>query len=178
MPNIFAISDTWFNRLLVNDQDVNVVDNNEMIIKNWNKTVHSDDKVYVLGGFGIGDLYQIILRLKGEIHFLNNQFNEDEKRYIDEMWETLKKSSDPEIIKKVVFENKQIVILNDLDSVLTYYPLAEWPGKSSGTYCFHGFNDLMSINDHNISCMSGMWDSKPVMLKQVQDNITTYNSRI
>ena len=178
MPNIFAISDTWFNRLLTNDQDVNVVDNNEKLIRCWNETVKSDDKVYVLGGFGIGDLYHIIIRLKGEIHFLNNYFNGDEKMFIDSMWKTLEKSSDPEIINKVVFEGNQIVILNELDSVLTYYPLEEWPGKSSGTYCFHGFNDLVSINDHNISCMSNMWDSKPVMLKQVQENITTFNSKI
>ena len=94
------------------------------------------------------------------------------------MKDSLKKSSDPEASKKVFFENNQIVILNDLDSVLTYYPIQEWPGKSSGTYCFHGFNDQMNINDHNITCMSSAWDSKPVMLKQVQDNITTFNSKL
>jgi calcineurin-like phosphoesterase family protein len=178
MPNIFAISDTWFNRILDDNQETNVVDNNERLIKNWNDTVKPGDKVYVLGGFGIGELYHIIIRLKGEIHFLNNYFNSDEKMFIKEMKDSLKKSSDPEASKKVVFENNQIVILNDLDSVLTYYPIQEWPGKSSGTYCFHGFNDQMNINDHNITCMSSAWDSKPVMLKQVQDNITTFNSKL
>ena len=165
MPNIFAISDTWFNRILDDNQESNVVDNNERLIKNWNDTVKPGDKVYVLGGFGIGELYHIVIRLKGEIHFLNNYFNADEKMFIKEMKDSLKKSSDPEAVKKVVFESNQIVILNDLDSVLTYYPIQEWPGKSSGTYCFHGFNNLMNLNEHNITCMSGEWDSKPVLLK-------------
>ena len=178
MPNIFVISDTWFNRLLVNEPNANVVETNEHIVKNWNETVSKEDKVYILGGLGIGDLYHILIAMHGEIHILNNIFNEDEKMYLQEMKEAIAKSSDPSIANKFVFEDNQILVLNELDSVLSYYPIEEWPGKSSGTYCFHGFNESMNITDRNIACCSLMWDGKPVNIKEVQKNIDTFNNRI
>ena len=41
MSSIFAVSDTWFNRLLEDDQNLNVVDNNEHIIDTWNERVRA-----------------------------------------------------------------------------------------------------------------------------------------
>ena len=85
MSNIFVISDTWFNRLIEDDPNENVVDRNEQIIQVWNNTIKKNDIVYVLGGFGIGDLYHIVIQLNGKIHFLNNCFNADEKEFIENM---------------------------------------------------------------------------------------------
>ena len=89
MPKIFVISDTWFNRVLNDGPDVDTVDSNESIIFNWNTIVTPDDTVYVLGGFGILDLYNIVIQLKGNIHFLNNVFNPDEEMYIENVKESI-----------------------------------------------------------------------------------------
>lgn len=188
MSKIFAISDIWFNRLLADKPNKtvvgeeehvidNIVDNNDYIIQKWNETVSSEDKVYVLGGFGIGDLYPVAIRLKGEIHFLNNIFNDDEKKFFKEFKDCLKKSSDPNIKNKFFFEHNQIVVLNDMDAVLTYYPLAVWGGQKSGTYCFHGLTDDMDIMNHNITCVSSEWDCCPVNIEDVKNNILTFSSR-
>ena len=178
MPSIFAISDIWFNRLLVDDPNENIVDNNEHMIDVWNETVSPGDKVYVLGGLGIGDLYQIIIRLNGEIHILDNYFNKDEKSYITEMKDALNKSSDPEIKSKVVFEKNQIIVFPEKDIVLSYFPLGSWPGKSTGTYCFHGLTETTGLLDHNISCVSKKWECVPVNVNTVKDNIDSFNSSI
>lgn len=178
MPSIFAISDTWFNRLLEDDPNANVVDNNEHIIQCWNEKVNKDDKVYVLGGFGIGDLYHILVRLNGEIHFLANYFNDDEKNFLNTMKEAVEKCSDPEFKSRIFFEYKQITTINELDVVLTYLPLADWPGKSTGTYCFHGLNHTIDIEEHNITCVASEWEFAPVKISDVQQNIETFKNRL
>lgn len=178
MSRTFVISDTWFNRLFEDDQNANVVDNNEHIIENWNNTIENDDTVYVLGGFGIGDLYQILVRLKGKIHFLNNYFTRDEKCFLDDMKKCVSACSDPEFKTRVVFENNQIVVLTEFDAVLSYFPLLDWIGKETGTYCFHGLNGFVDMNDHNISCSSQRWDAIPVNIEEVKNNITQFNKNI
>ena len=129
MSNIFVISDTWFNRLIKDDPNENVVDRNEQIIQAWNSTIKKTDIVYVLGGFGIGDLYHIIIRLNGKIHFLNNCFNADEKEFIKNMKESIDMSTDSTIRDRIIFDNNQIAVLSNLDSILSYFPLEEWGGK-------------------------------------------------
>ena len=178
MPSIFAISDTWFNRLREDDPNANVVDNNDHIIQCWNETVNKDDKVYVLGGFGIGDLYHILVRLNGEIHLLANYFNNDEKMFLNTMMDAVRKSSDIELKSRIIFEHAQILTLNDLDVVLSYFPLEDWVGKSTGTYCFHGLNDTMDIEGHNITCIGSEWEFSPVNITDVQKNIETFKNRL
>lgn len=176
MPSIFAISDTWFNRLLVDDPNENVVDNNEHIIQVWNETVSPGDIVYVLGGFGIGDLYFILTRLNGEIHFLDNYFNSDEKAFILSMKSEVSKSSDPEFKKRIVFEKNQILVLPKEDVVLSYFPLESWSGKHSGTYCFHGLTETTNLLEHNISCVAKKWECIPVNIESVQHNIESIDN--
>ena len=178
MSKIFVISDIWFNRILDNEPNANVVDNNEHIIQQWNQTVSTDDKVYVLGGFGIGDLYPVAIRLNGEIHFLNNMFNEDEKKYFKEFKDCLKKSSDKNIKNKFYFENNQMVVLNSMDAVLSYFPLSDWSGHLTGTYCFHGLTGTTNIDEHNISCLAVNWEYCPVDIKNVQENISECSTRL
>ena len=176
MPSIFAISDTWFNRLMVDDPNENVVDNNEHMIQVWNETVSPEDKVYVLGGFGICDLYNIIVRLNGEIHFLNNYFNVDEISYMSDLKDAVKKSSDPNFKDRIIFEENQIVVLPEEDVVLSYLPLEDWPGRQTGTYCFHGMNDTMDLLNHYISCTSEKWDCVPTDILSVQKNINSVDN--
>ena len=123
MSNIFVISDTWFNRLIEDDPHENVVDRNEQIIQAWNSTIKKNDIVYVLGGFGIGDLYHIVIRLNGKIHFLNNCFNTDEKEFIKNMKESIDMSTDSTIRDRIIFDSNQIVVLSNLDSILSYFHL-------------------------------------------------------
>jgi len=160
------------------DPNANVVDNNDHIIQCWNETVNKDDKVYVLGGFGIGDLYHILVRLNGEIHFLANYFNNDEKMFLNTMMDAVRKSSDIELKSRIIFEQAQILTLNDLDVVLSYFPLEDWVGKSTGTYCFHGLNNTMDIEGHNITCIGSEWEYSPVNITDVQKNIETFKNRL
>ena len=44
MSNIFVISDTWFNRLIEDDPNENVVDRNERIIQVWNNTIKKNEQ--------------------------------------------------------------------------------------------------------------------------------------
>ena len=178
MSKTFVISDTWFNRLLVDDSSVNVVDNNDHIIQNWNETVKKNDKVYVLGGFGIGDLFHILVRLNGEIHFLDNYFNEEEKGFINELKKCVNQSSDIDFKDKIYFESSQIIVLNKSDAVLSYFPLSDWLGKQTGTYCFHGLNDELDIEGHNISCLGSKWDFVPVCVNDVKINISSFMEKL
>ena len=172
MSNIFVISDTWFNRLIEDDPNENVVDRNEQIIQVWNNTIKKNDIVYVLGGFGIGDLYHIVIRLNGKIHFLNNYFNADEKEFIENMKEYIDMSTDSTIKDRIIFDSNQIVILSNLDSILSYFLLEEWGGKSTGIYCFHGLTDKTNLLEHNIPCVAKKWEYIPANIVDVQKNIS------
>ena len=178
MPKIFAISDTWINRLLEEDPNANVVDNNDHIVQSWNDVVDKDDTVYVLGGFGIADMYHILVRLNGQIHFLANYFNSDESECMSMLKKAVEKTSDVSFKEKIHFDSEQIVVLNELDAVLSYFPLQDWPGKNTGTYCFHGLNDSMNLKEHNITCLGSKWDFSPVDIENVQKNISTFNSKL
>lgn len=178
MPNIFVVSDTWFNRLLDDEPNSNIVENNDKIINTWNKKIGKNDDVYVLGGFGIGDLYCIVARLNGRIHFLDNYFNDDEKEFMDIMRECLEYSSDQELKNRIVFEGKQILVLKDKDAVLSYFPLADWSGRKTGTYCYHGLNNDIDIGEHYISCVSKRWEHIPVNIDAVKKNIDAFNKEV
>lgn len=178
MPNIFVVSDTWFNRLLTDDPNRSVIDNNDAIVNTWNKIVGKNDDVYVLGGFGIGDLYCILVRLNGKIHFLDNYFNDDEKTFIGTMKECIECSSDQDFKNRIVFEGKQILVLKEKDAVLSYFPLADWSGRQTGTYCFHGLNNDIDISEHYISCVSKRWENVPVNIDEVKKNIDSINKEV
>lgn len=149
MSKVFCISDTWFNRSMGNETGDTIETTNRKIIDTWNKFISKEDAVYVLGGFGIGELYSIVLKLNGEIHFLDNCFNDDERRFMDDLEYSLLTFGSP---NHIVFETGQMFVLSDLDCVLSYFPLSDWPGKSTGTFCIHGMNGMVDIDGKNISC--------------------------
>lgn len=173
MTNVFAVSDTWFNRLLSDDKDANVIEKNNRIIKSWNDVVGPSDLVYVLGGFGISDLYNIVVRLNGRIYFLDNAFNADEKKFMDDMKTAVKQSGDDNLKRRIAFESNQIMSIGIYDSVFSYYPLSDWGGKQSGTYLFHGLNDDIDMKDHNFSCVYNHWN-KPVNIFEIQEKMKEF----
>ena len=177
MPKIFVISDTWFNRVLNDGPDVDTVDSNESIIFNWNTIVTPDDTVYVLGGVGILDLYNIVIQLKGNIHFLNNVFNPDEKMYIENLKESIDKSGDIGLQERLIFEDDQLVVLSDKDVILTYYPLSVWPGKGVDVFCFHGYTDDMNLEEQNITSTFSKW-GKHIDIDEIKSNIQNFKTLV
>lgn len=173
MVNVFVVSDTWFNRLLTDDKDTNVIEKNNRIIESWNEVVDLNDTVYVLGGFGISDLYNIVVRLNGRICFLDNYFNADEKKFITDMMTAVEKSGDDGLKRRITFESKQILSVDIYDSVFSYYPLSDWGGKKSGTYLFHGLNDNIEMKEHNFSCVYNHWN-KPVNIFEIQEKMKEF----
>lgn len=170
MCKTFVISDTWFNRC-IGDTSMTTQDINNDMISSWNNIVGDGDDVYVLGGFGISDLYSIIIRLKGRIHFLDNFFNEDERRSIDDMKMNIKKSGDCHLIERIIFEHKQIMSLNKLDVILSYFPLRNWSGKDTGTICFHGIDDIIDVQEHTITSMASYWNFGPACIDDIKDSL-------
>jgi calcineurin-like phosphoesterase family protein len=167
--NVFITSDIWFNRPIGEFSFMTNEEYNNMIIDNWNSTVDMGDIVYVLGGFGIGDCYDIILKLNGEIHFLNSVFSQSDRNFRNCIKENVEYSVNKEITKRIVFENDQILTIPNEDCVLSYFPLNDWAGKSTNTFCFHGYTNKHNISESNVSCKIELWKNSPVSIKEIKN---------
>ena len=172
--NIFVTSDVWFNRPIGNFSFMTNEEYNNMLIDNWNDAVSKGDVVYVLGGFGIGDCYDIVLKLNGEIHFLNSIFSHSDSVFRNVIKEGVENSVNKELTKKIIFENNQILAIPKVDCVLSYFPLNDWAGKSTGTLCFHGYTDKHNLNENNVSCKSDLWENSPVNIKEIKNNFSNF----
>lgn len=178
MKNIFVISDTWFNRPIGENSNMSVEEYNDMVINAWNKVVNKTDEVYVLGGFGISDLYGIVVRLNGKIHFMNNFYCNDEITFMDSLMISIENSLDKKLGNRIIFEEKQIIALEDNDAILSYLPLSDWRGKETGTICFHGLNDISILSENNISCYAGIHKFKPINISIASDNLKRFGELI
>ena len=172
--NIFVTSDVWFNRPIGNFSFMTNEEYNNMLIDNWNDAVSKGDIVYVLGGFGIGDCYDIVLRLKGEIHFLNSIFTDADSTFMNIIVDGVKKSVNKELKKRIIFESKQILAEPMGDCILSYFPLNDWIGKSSNTFCFHGYTNKHSLKENNVSCKFELWDNSPVRINEIKNNFLRF----
>lgn len=166
--NIFITSDIWFNRPIGEFSSMTNGEYNNMIIDNWNSIVNNGDVVYVLGGFGIGDCYDIVFKLNGEIHFLNSVFSKSDRDFRNAIKECVENSVNKELIKRIIFEKEQILSLPNEDCILSYFPLNDWAGKSTNTFCFHGYTNKHNINENNISCKIELWKNSPVSIKEIK----------
>lgn len=169
MGKIFVISDTWFNRPI--NIDITVEDYNKNIIESWNKMINKSDTVYVLGGFGISDLYHIVLQLNGNIHFLNNYYNHDESLSFDNLKESIYKSINKKLSSKIIFEQSQILVLEENDAILSYLPLSYWYGKETGTLCFHGSEEKSKLDELKINCSATLNNFTAINILDVKKNI-------
>ena len=172
--NIFIASDIWLNRPMGEFSAMTNEEYNDMIIENWNETVGNGDIVYVLGGFGIGDCYNIILKLNGEIHFLNSIFSQSDSTFRNIIKESVENSVDKDLAKRIIFENNQILSVPSEDCVLSYFPLNDWVGKTTGTFCFHGYSSNHNLKDNNISCKIELWNNSPVNINEIKNNFSTF----
>ncbi len=170
--SIFITSDIWFNRPIGDFSHMTNEEYNNMIIFNWNDNVNENDIVYILGGFGIGNCYDILLKLNGEIHFLNSVFSNSDREFMNNIKECVENSVNKNISKIIVFENNQIITIPNIDGVLSYLPLNDWVGKSTNTYCFHGYTDNHNLNENNISCMINLWNNSPANIYDIKNNLS------
>jgi calcineurin-like phosphoesterase family protein len=167
--NIFIASDTWFNRPMGDYSHMTIEEYNNMVIDNWNVAVGNDDIVYVLGGFGIGDCYDIVLKLNGKIHFLNSVYGQYDEYFRDCIKEGVENCVNKDIQKRIFFERNQIIVLPNEDCILSYFPLNNWAGKSTGTFCFHGYTNGHNLKDNNVSCKLELWKYKPVSIDEIKN---------
>ena len=171
--NIFVVSDTWFNRPVGDKSNMDVFEFNNELIQIWNKTIRKSDTVYVLGGFGISELFHIVAQLNGNIHFLNNYYINDEKEFFETLKYCVNNTMDSKLKKRIIFEDNQIITLNDEDAILSYFPLNDWYGKDSGTLCFHGFSVLSNLKNGNISCTA-----KIINITEVRDKLDAFKETL
>lgn len=172
--DIFVTSDLWFNRPIGDFSFMTNDEYNNMVIDNWNAVVGKNDIVYVLGGFGIGDCYDIVLKLNGEIHFLNSVFTKSDEIFIDTIKNCVIHSINKSLVNKIIFENNQILVVPNLDCVLSYFPLNDWAGKSTNTFCFHGYTNKHSLKENNVSCKFDLWDNSPIRINEIKDNFLKF----
>ena len=172
--NIFITSDTWFNRPMGEFSSMTTEEYNNMIIDNWNDAVNNDDIVYVLGGFGIGDCYDIVLKLNGEIHFLNSVYTHTDGIFMNAIKEGVVNSVNRDLVKKIIFESNQILAVPKEDCILSYFPLRDWAGKSTNTFCFHGYTNEHNLKENNVSCKIDLWENSPVNIKEIKNNFSNF----
>lgn len=169
MGKIFVISDIWLNRPTNEFSDMSVSGYNNAVIDKWNSKVGDDDTVYLLGGIGVGDVYDILCQLNGNILILNNFYTNEDKRFGQDLKKCINKSSVCGVKDRISFLNKQIVVLPDEDCVLSYMCLNEWYGKESGTLCFHGLNVPTVLHENNISCNALRNGMAPISIEEVRE---------
>lgn len=172
--NVFIASDIWFNRPIGDFSFMSNDEYNNMIIEKWNEVVKINDIVYILGGFGIGDCYDIVLKLHGEIHFLNSVFTQSDTDFRNIIKEGVENSVNKDLIKRIIFENNQILTIPKFDCVLSYFPLSDWLGKNSNTLCLHGYTNNHNLNENNISCKINLWGNSPVSINEVKNNLLKF----
>jgi calcineurin-like phosphoesterase family protein len=172
--NVFVVSDIWFNRPIGKNSFMTNEEYNNMIIENWNNVIENNDIVYVLGGFGIGNCYDIVLKLNGEIHFLNSVFTQSDSDFRNVIKEGVENSVNKELSERIFFEENQILAVPKTDCILSYFPLSDWVGKSTNTLCFHGYTNEHNLNENNISCKIDIWDNSPVSIKEIKNNFTKF----
>lgn len=139
----------------------NVEEMNSTLIENWNKTVASDDIVYVLGNFAWDptSAEETLRQLNGNIVIVPGEID-------DSVIELSQKKLMP--AKTAVIEN--IFTAEGDKLTVSYWPLMEWPNKAKGDYLFFGFPSPKYKTDHkkkmvNVSC--DFWSYKPQSLDSI-----------
>jgi len=102
---------------------------NETLIENWNRRVHRDDTVYILGDLMFRNICppaDYLVRMKGKKHLIVGNH--------DRYW-----------MKKLNLEEHFISVSSLLETsdgqhklVLCHYPMMAWNGAGRGTYLIHG----------------------------------------
>lgn len=109
--------------------------NTEKLILRWNERVGIMDDVYHLGDFTflypkqIGQLYEIIGELNGNIHFVLG--NHCDRR----MWQMVEDRNFPQVAWIKDYHEMKV---QGQDIILSHYPMEVWNGSHHGSWMLHG----------------------------------------
>jgi len=135
---------------------VDVDDMNHQLVEAWNSVVSEEDIVYVLGNFAWDpETLEVVARnLNGDIVIISGEYD--------------KAARDVAEIKSIVSIDYLYNAIEEhpgVNSVLSYWPLMEWPGKSKGSYSIIGYPSKDYKTNHKtkvLNCACDLWDFKPV----------------
>lgn len=126
---------------------------NETLIENWNRTVSSEDTVYILGDFVYGDITgveNILQRLNGAKHLISG--NHERSYFSATLGQTLNDywTYEGNYKEKTVDERKVI---------MCHYPMMSWIGDKRGSFMVHGH-----IHNKDDQTYTNLWYRLPNLL--------------
>ena len=137
---------------------------NQYMISQWNSVVTPEDTVFVIGNF-VWDpetAERVARQLNGKIFVIPGEWD----RAIKDI------TTDDDFTDqfKVTYMAIGIKEVRALNSVLTYWPMVEWPKKNKGWISYFGYPNKKYPSDHkknivNVAC--DYWDFKPVDIVKV-----------
>lgn len=146
----------------------------EAIINNWNSVIKDDDDVFLLGdmGFcGYNKLQPLIGQLKGKIHLV--QGNHDEDKVVYKLYDYDNIYSVCDVIQVTIVGDEECP---NQELTLCHYPWTDWPNKERGAWMVHGHQHQLP---HTKSCSIVHWDVGldkngmfPINFEQLKINIT------
>ncbi len=149
----------------------------EALIANWNKKVHKNDAVYILGDFSYRSkmpVREYLERLKGKKHLILGNHDSD--------W--LKQAQYEELSAHFVSIDSLITFKrNKLRITLCHYPMLEWSGSryasAGGSYLIHGHihnskNEIYDYIQKNqptaLNCGVDINNFEPVTFEELIEN--------
>jgi calcineurin-like phosphoesterase family protein len=134
----------------------NVIDMNEEMIENWNKSVGPEDTVIHLGNFAWDPTtaLEVLEKLHGKNIWLVPAEHDSA------IMELNSKQMMPQGVKVINRISEQ----SNLNATFSYWPMIEWPSKSNGNYLFYGFYGKKYKPDHKkkmINMAVEFWNYTP-----------------
>jgi calcineurin-like phosphoesterase family protein len=166
----FITSDTFFSRpdaldLGTRSGDfINIKQMDDTLISNWNDVVSPDDLVYHLGNFCWDPISAdlILRKLNGKIIFFAAKYDGALSEVISQF------------IGKHAISVTMISWDKKLNSVLSHWPMLNWPGKDKNTYHFHGGIGEYPTNleeDYRVNASIDHWNYAPLDIDVITDII-------
>lgn len=180
---IYFIADLHFGHKNVMSYDnrpfKTIEENDETIIKNWNKTVGTDDEVYLLGDiswYNATKTLEILNNLNGNIHLIKG--NHDDR--------LLRNRDIQKRFAEIVDYKELSLIYSNNKIILCHYPIPCFKNHYYGAYHLYGhvhtgFEDNMMenikiqmmelhnvpCNMYNIGCMKPYMNYTPRTLEEI-----------
>jgi calcineurin-like phosphoesterase family protein len=156
-----------------------VEDMNETLIENWNSVVKDNDIVFYLGDLSfnknIGESKQLVNRLKGKIHFILG--NHDDEKFIKELkrFESVSDYINLTIADKDHPQGKQSIMM-------MHYAMLRWDKAHYGSWHLHGHSHHSLMKDPNyddyykrrvLDMGCNGWDYTPVSYSEIKKIMIT-----
>jgi calcineurin-like phosphoesterase family protein len=141
---------------------------NSHLIKQWNSVVSDGDIVFVLGNLmwdpETGDT--IIKELNGDITVIGGEWD----KAIEDIVNVRIDSNT--LNNKINYSSDGLTVLKNNKSVLSYWPLLDWPRKKKGYTSFIGHPNPKYKTNHeesfvNVTC--DLWDYKPIDIDHISE---------